>query len=147
METVVGTYPVVVDYGKSVEEMVEFGRYDWSHRGITSKHFPTKWIGKTEIAVELVRINGCCANENSALELFNSNGYRQTNLHELLAFGEKYPDIQRKISIIALISVRRFLRNRLGALCLDTRGSKRILDLRSLGSNWITIASFAVVRK
>ena len=69
-------------------------------------------------------------------------GYRPAELHELLAFGEKYKEIQREFPIVALT----VLRNRC-VLSLSGDNSRRYLNLfveeHDCGEN----CRFAAVRK
>lgn len=139
-------YPIVVDYGKSMEEMVESGRYDWSDNNITSEHFPTERIGKMEIAVELVHFNRYIGIDE-ALQEFDRMGYRPAELYELLAFGEKYPEIQREFPIVALGSVWQASHGNCCAPYLCGHGSERRLHLDWLGDDWDGICRFAAVRK
>src|SRR3989344_4684510 len=43
------TYPLTVNYERSVEDMVRAGRYNHIDSDITSKHFPTKRKGVAEV--------------------------------------------------------------------------------------------------
>ena len=63
-------------------------------------------------------------------------GYRPAELHELLAFGEKYPKLELEFPIVALGSVWPGW-NCVGFVpCLDGRGSKRHLDLHWIKNDW-----------
>lgn len=139
-------YAVTVDYGKSVEEMVKLGLYDWSNHDITSEHFPAKWTGQTDLAIELVHFNRYIGT-NDALKELNRMGYRPAELHELLAFGEKYPDVQREFPVVALGSVWQRPYGYRYVPCLYWFGSKRRLYLRWSGRDWGDICRFAAVRK
>lgn len=94
-------YPVSVDYEMSVEELVRLGQYHWASNEITSENFSTKRSGTVEVVVELVHFNRAILFDQARREL-DCMGYRPAELHELLAFGKKYPDIQRKFPIVAL---------------------------------------------
>lgn len=139
-------YPIVVDYGKSVEEMVGLGRYDWSNSDIASKNFPTKCTGKTGITVELIHFNQVISSDE-AIKKLDKMGFRPAELHELLAFGEKYPEIQREFSIIALGSVWQDPYGDRGVPYLDRGGSGRHLNLRWIVRDWHGLCRFAAVRK
>ncbi|MFH1036815.1 MAG: hypothetical protein V1756_02030 [Patescibacteria group bacterium] len=139
-------YSLVVDYDKPVEEMIKSGLYDVLDGDITSKRFPTKRVGKTEIAVKLVHFNRPISNDEAIKEL-NLMGYRPAKFYELLAFGEKYPEIQRKFPIIAPGSVWRRSDGRRYIPYLDSIGSKRGLFLVWFGRFWVKCVRFAAVRK
>ncbi len=102
----IDTYPLIVDYGMSLEQMVKNGRYNWSHENITSKKFPTRRTGKAEIVIKLVRLNLSVHTSTAIEELNKEKGFRLAEPCELLAFGEKYPYVQRKFPVVALGFVR-----------------------------------------
>jgi len=141
-----GIYLVSVDYGRSVEDGVEAGQYDWSNSDITSRNFPTKRKGTAEVAVELVHFNRCISTEG-ALKNLDSMDMRPAEIHELLAFGEKYPDVQRKFPIVAPGSVWQYRHGDRKVPCLSRDGSGRDLDLRWIGDAWDELCRFAAVRK
>ncbi len=138
-------YPVAVDYGKSVEEMVELGRYDWSNDAITSNNFPTERSGREKIQIELVHFSWYGGTDEVLKEL-NGMGLRPAELRELLAFGEKYPEVQREFPIIALGSVWRSPGGR-RVPYLGGSSSVRRLGLRWVEIDWEEIYRFAAVCK
>lgn len=140
------TYLVSVDYGLSVEDAVKLGRYDWTNSEITSKHFPTNRKGKADVAVELIHFNRVVSTDEALREL-DKAGYRPAELHELLAFGEKYSELQREFPIVALGSVWQDRYGNRFVPYLYGDGSERYLDLRWLGHAWIEVCRFAAVRK
>lgn len=141
------TFLLSVDYGRSIEEGVKAGRYDWANSDITSKNFLTnKLKGTVEVAVELIHLNRVVSTSEALREL-DKAGYRPAELHELLAFGEKYPELQRKFPVVALGSV---WQDRLGSHdvpYLDRYGSRRHLHLIWIESVWGEVYRFAAVRK
>jgi hypothetical protein len=140
------TYPLSVDYGRSVEDGVKTGRYDWVNSGITSRNFPTKRKGTAEVAVELVHFNRYISTDEALREL-DRMGYRPAELHELLAFGEKYPEVQREFPVVALGSVWRDWNGDRDVPCLYGDGSTRRLGLGWVERGWDGVYRFAVVRK
>ena len=118
------TYLISVDYGRNVEDGVEAGRYHWANSNITSERFPTERKGTAKVEVKLIHFNWSVST-NKALRELDRMGYRPAELHELLALGEKYQEIQRKFPIVALGSV---LRNRC-VLGLSGDNSRRYLNL------------------
>ena len=140
------SYPVTVDYSMSLADMITAGRYDWANEDITFKNFPINGKGQAEIMIEIIHFNRCIQSEG-ALNDFENTGLRAAALPELLAFGAKYPDMQREFPIIAL-----------GSLWQDSYGSRRVPALwssfggRGLGLDWfrhrwIKYFRFAAVRK
>lgn len=139
-------YPLSVDYEMSVESAVRLGQYDKVDGEITTKNFPTERTGETDVMVELIHFN--VVSSNDVLEKLDEMFYRPAELRELLAFGRKYPDVQREFPIVALGSVlRRWLRRSLVS-CLLGSSSSRILCLDWYGvMNWGKLSRFAAVRK
>jgi hypothetical protein len=140
------SYPLSVDYGRSVEDGVKAGRYDWANSNITSRNFPTKWKGTAEVTVGLAHFNRYVSTDETLREL-DKIGMRPAELHEFLAFGEKYPEVQREFPIVALGSV---WQGRLGIRrvpYLRRDGSMRGLDLYWIVHDWSEVCRFAAVRK
>ena len=136
------SYPITVYYGMNVEDRVEAGHYDWVNFNITSELFPTERNGIAEIEIKLIHFNRIISTDEALCEL-DRMGYRPAELHELLAFGEKYQEIQREFPILSLGSV---LRNR----CvpgLSGGNSRRYLNLFVEGHNCDKNCRFVAVRK
>jgi hypothetical protein len=139
-------YPLSVDYGRSVEDGVKAGRYDWVNSDITSLNFPTKRKGRAEVVMELVHFNRYISNDGALREL-DRMGYRPAELHELLAFGEKYFEVQLEFPVVALGFVWRGRGGGRFVPYLFRDGSKRYLYLGWIGDGWDEIYRFAAVRK
>ena len=139
-------YPVTVNYDLSVEDAVKLGRYDWNNSDISSRNFQTKRKGTAEVAVELIHFNRYISTKDAQKEL-DQRVYRPAELHELLAFGEKYPNVQREFPIVALGFVWQVRGCRRDVSGLKGGGSERSLDLDWVGRGWGEIYRFAAVRK
>ena len=144
--TASNTYPLSVNYGMSVEDAVKLGLYDWANSDITSRNFPTKRTDKADLTIKFMQFNRAISTEDALREL-DRMGYRPAELHEILAFGEKYPDVQREFPIVALGSVWRYRHGDRGVPYLDGGGSGRGLSLRWFEDDWRDIVRFAAVRK
>ena len=140
------TYPIPIDYGMGIEELVRLGGYNWSNNDITSKHFPTKRTGKAEVSVELIHFNRAISSEEAIREM-DKMGYRPAEACELLAFGAKYPDVQREFPIFALGSVWRVLDGVRSVVCLLRGGDLRDANLYWFVNSWFDDCRFAAVRK
>jgi len=140
-------YALLVDYGRSVEDGVRAGRYDWVNPNITSHNFPTKRRGKAEVVLELI----CFDREISSYEVLfelDKRGYRPADLQELLALGEKYPELQVEFPIIALGALWPDDPHTLNDVPgLSWYDSKRELDLIAFEVVWGETFRFAAVRK
>jgi len=139
-------FPVRVNYGATVEDMVGRGKYDWSNNDITAGHFPTQRNGEADLVIELVHFNRNISTD-AALRELDKMGYRPAELHELLTLGEKYPDLQREFPIIALGSVCWGSHDSRNCAYLNRNGSKRKLNLNWIDNDWNDSCRFAVVRK
>ena len=141
-------YPISVDYERSVEAGVEAGHYEYVSPNIKSYNFPTKRTGTTEVVVELIHFKFGLSS-NQVLRELDKMGYRPVDLHELLAFGEKYPKVQRKFPIAALGSIYRygFCANYAPYLGVNSLGSRRVLNLIWVWVDWSTSYRVAAVPK
>lgn len=144
--TVSNSHPLFVDYDLLVEDAIKLGCYDWVNSNITAKNFSTQRTEKADVKVELVHFNRVLLTKD-VLEELDRMGYRPAELHELLAFGEKYPDIQKKFPIVALGSVWQYQSGGRGVPCLYWGGSGRFLGLGWVEGDWYAIYRFAAVRK
>lgn len=97
-------FPLIVNYGEKVEELVKAGKYGWSNDNINSKNFPTERKGEIELEAALVHFD----KEMNSLQVpeeLDKMGYRAGENHELLAFGIQYPEKQREFPMVELGSV------------------------------------------
>jgi len=139
-------YAVLVDFGLSLEELVKLGKYDWSNPDITSAHFPTRRKGKVETEIEFFHFDRNISSEEAIREM-DKAGYRPAEAHELLAFGAKYPDVQREFPIAALGSVWQYPDGDRYVVCLYEYDAERRAVLSRFEFVWYGIWRFAAVRK
>ena len=102
--TVYSVKSVKVDYNQSLREMIEAGKYDWVNNNIIQENFPVQGEGVQKVELVLIHLNGRMKTKQ-VLEEFEKQNLRLSRLPELLAFGAKYPNIQKQFRIIALGSV------------------------------------------
>jgi len=96
-------FDIEVDYGQTFDQMVEAGNYDWVNDDITSVHFPVQGgKGVLNFKVELVNM-GRVATTEELLEEAKKRGLTRPGIEHILAFGAKFPEIQREFPIVALI--------------------------------------------
>ncbi len=136
---------IMVDYTKSLAEMITAGRYDWKNDDITEKRFPVKGEGTKEFVCELVHPNRGISSENALKEIEKSGKLRPATIEELLAFGATFPEIQRQLPVVALGSSAE-VRGDCGVPCLLRDDSERILDLRWFERVWGDRFRFLAVR-
>jgi hypothetical protein len=139
-------YNIVVDYGRSLKQMIKAGNYDWVNKNITAEHFPVKGKGKHELSVTLFHFNRTTRSDDAIAEM-NKQGFRPAKIEELLFLGEKYPDIQREFPIVSLGCVWWNPDGSRYVPCLSRRGSKRELNLGCFRNDWHDCCRFLAVRK
>ena len=139
-------FSVLVDYGRSVVDLVAAGKYDWKNDNVNDNNFPVSRRGTDSVEVHLVHFNRMISTQDALNEL-DRQGLKPADLHTLLSLGAKYPDLQREFPIVALGSVWRNRDGRRGVPCLDGHGSERDLCLYWIDSDWVEIYRFAAVRK
>lgn len=134
-----------VDYGRSLEVMIVAGNYDWKNNDITAKRFPLKSEGAEQFEAKIFHFDRNISSEQ-VVEQIKAAGWEPGKIEHLLAFGEKYPDEQRKYPIIALGSVAEVDGDR-SVPYLHVRDRERSLNLRWWGSGWSGHCRFLAVRK
>lgn len=139
-------FSVTVDYNMTVEEMVAAGCYDRKNWDIDSKNFKVEGRGRIEVDLELVHFGRVMSSDEVLKELYQK-GLRPAKLEELLAFGAKYPDEQRKYPVVALGSVWRLWNGDRRIPSLGGNAGSRGLDLIRLDGVWDVFCRFAAVRK
>lgn len=145
--TPVTTYPVTVDYGLSLSEMIKAGHYDYANSDITAKNFPkTEMSGKVKTNLELVHLNHS-ATTDEVLAHMEAQGFRPATLPELLAFGKMYPDVQREFPVVALGSSWVGLDGYCCVAFLWDGGGKRSLYLDWCEDGWYGFCRFLAARK
>ena len=141
-----GIYPVTVDYGQSLQAMIAAGHYDWWDKDILRAGFTVEGTGQVEVELGLYHANRFISSGGLISEI-GPKDLRPANHAECLAFGAKYPDIQRQFPIIALGSVGQLLGHR-RVVDLHRLGAERRLDLRwDDGGVWGDDCRFLVARK
>lgn len=139
-------FPVVVNYDLSVEEAINLGHYQAVHTDITSKNFPSARSGQAALEVVLVRFEHRMRSEDVVQEL-EKEGLRPADLPEFLAFGAKYPDVQRKFSVAGLGSVWKDRKGYRSVPCLYEASEGRYLDLHWWDDGWYSYTRFAAIHK
>jgi hypothetical protein len=139
-------FPLSVNYDLSVEDSVEAGEYQAVNASITSENFPSTRKGQAELEIILVRYDLRMTSESVLSEL-NKEGLRAAELPEFLAFGAKYPEVQRRFSIVGLGSECKDRRGYRSVPCLYEASEGRYLDLHWWDDGWYSYSRFAAIRK
>ncbi len=133
-----------IDYRMSLQQMIAAGNYDWVNGDITTQRFPHAQDGQTEITVELIHFDRTISSEDAIDEL-RHRGLRPATIAELLAYGARFPEEQRKFPIIALGSVAGLGGGR-DVPSLDGCGGGRDLGLDWWDGGWGGDCRFLAVR-
>ena len=139
-------FPVAVNYDLPVEQAIDAGSYQAVHAEITSKNFPSARSGQAQLDIVLVRFEHRMRSEDVVQEL-DKEGLRPAELPEFLAFGAKYPDVQRKFSVAGLGSVWQDRKGYRNVPCLYEASEGRYLDLHWWEDGWYSYTRFAAIHK
>lgn len=134
-----------VDYGRSLDQMIAAGSYDWKNDNITAKKFPVQGSGVEQFEVKIFHFDRTTQSRDN-VDTIKFAGWEPGKIEHLLAFGEKYPDEQRKYPIIALGSVAE-VRGHRNVPYLSRNGARRYLDLNWWDGVWGGSVRFLAVRK
>jgi hypothetical protein len=139
-------FPVTVNYDLSAEEAIKAGDYQAVHTDITSTNFPSTRRGQSDMEIVLIRFDRRMTSENVVREL-EAEGLRAAELPEFLAFGARYPDVQRKFSVAGLGSVWQDRKGYRNVPCLYEASEGRYLDLHWWDDGWYSYTRFAATHK
>ncbi|MBI3589296.1 MAG: hypothetical protein HY093_02685 [Candidatus Liptonbacteria bacterium] len=140
------TYTLSINYDRSVADGIAAGKYDWVNSDITQDHFPSKRNDTAEVGVQLVHFERDMTTDDVLCEL-DKLGLRPAELPELLALGEKHPDLQREFPVVALGSRWLHSHGRWLVPALARHDAERALRLRWVDVGWGGIYRFAAVSK
>lgn len=139
----------VVNYSLSLEGMIAAGNYDWANDDITPKRFPLKGEGEVEFEDTVFHFDRDITSEE-AVKLITAadskNPWEPGKIENLLAYGAKNPEEQRKFPIIGLGSVCKVLGYR-DVPFLYRSASERELFLGWWDGDWGAFCRFLAVRK
>lgn len=138
-------FKVMVDYTKSLKEMIKAGQYDWVNNGITSDHFPITGSGQKEKEITLFHFNRGISSDNAVVEMEEA-GYRPALVEELLALGAAEKELQKQFPINALGSLWQPPDGRRFVPSLDWGSGGRGLSLGWFEGDWVGSWRFAAVR-
>jgi hypothetical protein len=139
------SFPITVDYAKSLAEMIAAGKYPYWNECITAENFPIMGEGSVNTEIVLVHFYRDNIEADDAVKELEQMGLRPATLPELLAFGAQYPDAQRESPIIALGSVCALSGGVRHVPCLDYWQDRHELSLHYWDAGWNDIYRFAAV--
>lgn len=141
-------FRLTIDYTRNLKDVIVAGYYDYVNKSITEASFPlgVEEQSKKELIMKLFCFNRYVKSEEAIREM-DGKGYRPATLRELLAFGEKYPELQRQFPIVALGSVWTGPDRVSCVPMLRGDSAHRDLFLHCLGGIWDSDYRFLAVRK
>lgn len=93
-------YPVVVDYDRSINELVAAGDYFRPDERRISVSIPaSSQQGKAVVQVHVIRLKNKTETTEQAVRELNQLGFRPTTLKEFLAFAAAYPHVQEQVLV------------------------------------------------
>lgn len=142
-------FTFVVDYGRSISESVKAGRYDYANSDVTDEHFTAEEYekGKKEQSFKLYCFDGKETESDWVIAQMDKDGFRPATVRELLAFGEKNPELQRQFPIIALRQSWVYRNGNRSVACLAGCDTERELGLGWYDRGWHGRCRFLAVRK
>jgi hypothetical protein len=136
---------LTVDYSKSLEQMIENGKYDWVNEDVTPDRFIIKGNGQFEFEAAIFHFDQDISSENAKKEIEKA-GYEVAKIEHILSFRTSFPKEHWPYRIVGLGSY--------GEIKGDSRvpelrmhNSDRALDLIWPGADWDTSFAFLAVRK
>lgn len=102
-------FTLQVDYSRRLNQMIQVGHYDDVdvHRNVLLGQYSITGSGVVSVEARFFRFDGSRTRE-SMVKWIEDEGWRPACIEHLLAFGEKYPDEQRRFSITAIGSTVSF---------------------------------------
>ena len=145
------TFRVVVDYSKTVAELLEGGDYDWTDDDVIGRNVLLTGSGIVEQDFILYHLN-YVASTKEVLIALDRCGLRPATNHELLSFGIAYPGFQEEFPIIQLGTILVAIGGGLyvSLLGLDPWTGARFAAVRhpyDYSERWSAICRFLAVRK
>lgn len=137
-------FRVCVDYGKSLQEMVQEGQYNCAQSIITQGIFSVQGEGRKKVKIRLFSFNRSIHSDEVIAEMEKA-GFRPARIEELLALGAQRPALQKKFPIACLGSV--YDEHSVPVLDWSEAGQWRFMGLCWDGHGWEERWRFAAVRR
>lgn len=138
------TFQLSVNYEMKLERAIIFGQYDWINPNLISKGFQTNQKGRAIVLAELIHFNRAI-DQKEVIEEINKE-YRPADIRELLAFGERYPRMQKKFPIVSLGSLLKDQNDFFHVPYLHGYGSERYLGIHCVTDTWREMYRFLVIK-
>lgn len=145
-ETLSAVFSVTVDYGQTVEQMVEAGHYDWKNGEVNSRNFRVNNRRSGTMEIRAIHYDRFFSSDYAIKEMDNM-GFRPAELPELLAVGAEHPNKQKENTVVALGSLLKDPNGRQYVPVLSSVGNGRGLCLYLFGSAWDPRCCFLAIHK
>lgn len=129
----------------TLQRLIAAGKYDGGSSDISDQNFPIPEDFVLGADPKVYHFNRDISSEDAIREM-DKDGYVPAMAWDLLDYGAKNPEEQRKYPIVGLGSVAK-VGGRRRVLCLDEDGSERVLVLRWFDVDWGAHCRFLAVRK
>jgi len=134
-------FPVTIDYNRTLDQMIAACACGYNNPSITTANFPISGTGIVPQEIILIDLDHDVEGDEVLREL-TAVGLEPARIEHALAFGEKYPDVQRERPVVFLGSVWD------GRVpYLDGWRDERGLRLSDWHDGWSRDCRFAAVRK
>ncbi len=131
LEPTLTQFTYMADLDADVETLKKAGNYTYADSYVSTQNFPITKRGKQEVTATLVHFNKDMDSE-AVIAWLDANGLRAGDNQELLNFGIKHPEEQRKYPIVQLGSV-----SSAGYVSyLNGRDGNRSLDCHGFRNGW-----------
>lgn len=141
---------IEVNYNFPLETMIGIAGNDWTDKNITAKKFPIRGTGVVIFESRLFRFDKTISSEDADKAIRKEdliNPWMSAEIEHTLFYGAKFPEKQRRRSILGLGSSARIVFNWL-VPCLGRGGStRRHLRLLWWGGGWWPSYDFLAVRQ
>jgi DinB family protein len=138
-------YRIVAADGRSTEELVAAGRYEYAHSCVSSENFPARHFGAGRVR-EIVLLE---FDRDLTLDEVMSEaarlGLERPMYEDALYFGVAYPDVQRERPVVFLHDPWVGFFGRRDVLCLWSNAGRRELGLEGFDDRWSQNFRFAFV--
>ena len=140
-------YRITAADGRSTEELVAAGTYDYAHSCLSSENFPARhWGGRRVREILLLEFDHDVTSEEVLTEAVRL-GLEQPMYEDALYFGIEYPEVQRERPVVFLHDPWVGFFGRRDVLCLWSNAGRRELGLEGFDDPWSRNYRFAFVRR
>src|ERR1700730_17304094 len=139
-------YEIAIGDGRSTEELVEAGNYDYAHSCVTSDNFPARQFGgRRPREIVLLEFDREVTSEDAIGEA-DRLGFERPLYEDALYFGAEYPEVQRERPVVFLHDPWFGFFGRRDVVSLWTNAGRRELGLEGFDEPWRPSWRFAFVR-